>query len=160
VYSVVTRGGAPTHLRFFTIRCDAGEHRRTQRILKGLKLAKTQGGDPGARTLRWPIGQVWNLQTKEIRSRLLASARPHVDRTALQGPELSCRHWRRGTQPAPIILPLLMHCAQDSVTGLLLAGIGHITQDQKKNFLIVDSSIIPLSHLTNPLSLTSTYWRN
>ena len=31
---------------------------------------------------------------------------------------------------------------QDSVTGLLLAGIGHINQDQKKNFLIVDSSII------------------
>ena len=24
--------------------------------------------------------------------------------------------------------------SQDSVTGLLLAGIGHITQDQKKNF--------------------------
>jgi V-type H+-transporting ATPase subunit F len=31
---------------------------------------------------------------------------------------------------------------QDSVTGLLLAGIGHINQDQKKNFLIVDASII------------------
>ena len=30
---------------------------------------------------------------------------------------------------------------QDSVTGLLLAGIGHVTQDQKKNFLIVDASI-------------------
>jgi hypothetical protein len=30
--------------------------------------------------------------------------------------------------------------SQDSVTGLLLAGIGHITQDQKKNFLIVDAS--------------------
>ena len=34
---------------------------------------------------------------------------------------------------------------QDSVTGLLLAGIGHITQDQKKNFLIVDNST-PLRH--------------
>src|SRR5277367_1739449 len=30
--------------------------------------------------------------------------------------------------------------SQDSVTGLLLAGIGHITPDQKKNFLIVDTS--------------------
>jgi len=28
---------------------------------------------------------------------------------------------------------------EDSVTGLLLAGIGHITQNQKKNFLIVDA---------------------
>jgi hypothetical protein len=36
-------------------------------------------------------------------------------------------------------LPKLADC-QDSVTGLLLAGIGHITQDQKKNFLIVDAS--------------------
>ena len=36
--------------------------------------------------------------------------------------------------------------SQDSVTGLLLAGIGHITQDQKKNFLIVDNSICPLTH--------------
>ncbi|AAW44290.2 V-type ATPase, F subunit [Cryptococcus neoformans] len=27
---------------------------------------------------------------------------------------------------------------EDSVTGLLLAGIGHINQHQKKNFLIVD----------------------
>jgi hypothetical protein len=29
---------------------------------------------------------------------------------------------------------------QDSVTGLLLAGIGHVDQQQKKNFLIVDGS--------------------
>ncbi|KAK4687644.1 V-type H+-transporting ATPase subunit F, partial [Tremellales sp. Uapishka_1] len=28
---------------------------------------------------------------------------------------------------------------EDSITGLLLAGIGHINQQQKKNFLIVDS---------------------
>ncbi|CAD6584252.1 MAG: H(+)-transporting V1 sector ATPase subunit F [Tremellales sp. Tagirdzhanova-0007] len=28
---------------------------------------------------------------------------------------------------------------EDSVTGLLLAGIGHVDQQQKKNFLIVDS---------------------
>lgn len=29
---------------------------------------------------------------------------------------------------------------QDSVTGLLLAGIGNVDQQQKKNFLIVDGS--------------------
>ena len=29
---------------------------------------------------------------------------------------------------------------QDSITGLLLAGIGHVGPQQKKNFLIVDSS--------------------
>lgn len=29
---------------------------------------------------------------------------------------------------------------QDSITGLLLAGIGHIDNQQKKNFLIVDGS--------------------
>jgi hypothetical protein len=34
---------------------------------------------------------------------------------------------------------------QDSVTGLLLAGIGHVDNQQKKNFLIVDSST-PDSH--------------
>ncbi|KAI0757271.1 vacuolar ATP synthase [Daedaleopsis nitida] len=28
---------------------------------------------------------------------------------------------------------------EDSVTGLLLAGVGNIGQDQKKNFLVVDS---------------------
>ncbi|KAI9636690.1 ATPase, V1 complex, subunit F [Dioszegia hungarica] len=28
---------------------------------------------------------------------------------------------------------------EDSITGLLLAGIGHVDQHQKKNFLIVDS---------------------
>ncbi|KAH8835441.1 ATPase, V1 complex, subunit F [Flagelloscypha sp. PMI_526] len=28
---------------------------------------------------------------------------------------------------------------EDSITGLLLAGIGHITNDGKKNFLVVDS---------------------
>jgi vacuolar-type H+-ATPase subunit F/Vma7 len=30
--------------------------------------------------------------------------------------------------------------AQDSITGLLLAGIGHITDQQRKNFLVVDPS--------------------
>jgi len=29
---------------------------------------------------------------------------------------------------------------EDSITGLLLAGIGHVNQLQKKNFLIVDPS--------------------
>lgn len=29
---------------------------------------------------------------------------------------------------------------QDSITGLLLAGIGHVNQQQKKNFLVVDGS--------------------
>jgi V-type H+-transporting ATPase subunit F len=33
---------------------------------------------------------------------------------------------------------------KDSVTGLLLAGIGHVDNQQKKNFLIVDSSTSPL----------------
>ncbi|KAI5124416.1 hypothetical protein M0805_008300 [Coniferiporia weirii] len=28
---------------------------------------------------------------------------------------------------------------EDSITGLLLAGIGHVNEQQKKNFLIVDS---------------------
>ena len=30
---------------------------------------------------------------------------------------------------------------QDSITGLLLAGVGHINENQKKNFLVVDSSM-------------------
>ena len=30
--------------------------------------------------------------------------------------------------------------SQDSITGLLLAGIGHVNEQQKKNFLVVDSS--------------------
>lgn len=29
---------------------------------------------------------------------------------------------------------------QDSVTGLLLAGIGHVDDHQNKNFLVVDAS--------------------
>ncbi|KAL1922490.1 uncharacterized protein VTP21DRAFT_10029 [Calcarisporiella thermophila] len=33
---------------------------------------------------------------------------------------------------------------EDSVTGILLAGVGHINQQQKKNFLVVDSKT-PLS---------------
>lgn len=31
---------------------------------------------------------------------------------------------------------------EDSITGLLLAGIGHIDSHQKKNFLVVDASKI------------------
>lgn len=30
---------------------------------------------------------------------------------------------------------------QDSITGLLLAGIGHVTDHGKKNFLVVDASV-------------------
>ena len=41
-----------------------------------------------------------------------------------------------------LILYVLRLC-QDSVTGLLLAGIGNVGRDQKKNFLIVDSSAYP-----------------
>ena len=37
-------------------------------------------------------------------------------------------------------ITLIQMLLQDTVTGLLLAGIGHITQQQKKNFLVVDSS--------------------
>ncbi|KAG0169128.1 H(+)-transporting V1 sector ATPase subunit F [Apophysomyces sp. BC1034] len=33
---------------------------------------------------------------------------------------------------------------EDSVTGLLLAGIGHVNQQQKRNFLVVDAKT-PLS---------------
>jgi V-type H+-transporting ATPase subunit F len=40
-------------------------------------------------------------------------------------------------QPSPLLT------LQDSVTGLLLAGIGHISDGQKKNFLVVDSSMQP-----------------
>ncbi|KAF7339753.1 V-type proton ATPase subunit F [Mycena sanguinolenta] len=29
---------------------------------------------------------------------------------------------------------------EDSITGLLLAGVGHINENQKKNFLVVDAS--------------------
>ncbi|KAK9372699.1 ATPase, V1 complex, subunit F [Lipomyces chichibuensis] len=28
---------------------------------------------------------------------------------------------------------------EDSVTGLLLAGVGHLTEDKRKNFLVVDN---------------------
>ena len=38
------------------------------------------------------------------------------------------------------MLTLLPYPKQDSITGLLLAGIGHVNDHQKKNFLIVDSS--------------------
>ncbi|KAI8087104.1 F subunit of V-type ATPase [Thamnidium elegans] len=35
---------------------------------------------------------------------------------------------------------------EDSVTGLLLAGIGHVNQQQKRNFLVVDAKT-PLSSI-------------
>lgn len=34
---------------------------------------------------------------------------------------------------------------QDSVTGLLLAGIGNVNQQQKRNFLVVDASMYSLA---------------
>ncbi|PCH33385.1 vacuolar ATP synthase [Wolfiporia cocos MD-104 SS10] len=35
---------------------------------------------------------------------------------------------------------------EDTVTGLLLAGIGHVSQNQKRNFLVVDSKT-PIPHI-------------
>jgi len=35
---------------------------------------------------------------------------------------------------------LFKSAAKDSITGLLLAGIGHVNEQQKKNFLVVDAS--------------------
>ena len=48
---------------------------------------------------------------------------------------------------------------QDSITGLLLAGVGHINEQQKKNFLIVDASAcphLPTIHCADVLTLTET----
>ena len=42
-------------------------------------------------------------------------------------------------------LPLYTYKYQDSITGLLLAGVGHINEHQKKNFLVVDSSMVATS---------------
>ena len=33
-----------------------------------------------------------------------------------------------------------IRASQDTITGLLLAGIGQVTQDQRKNFFIVEPS--------------------
>jgi vacuolar-type H+-ATPase subunit F/Vma7 len=53
------------------------------------------------------------------------------------------RHRRRGG--TSVLHRLLSHIlkswSQDSITGLLLAGIGHVNETQKKNFLVVDSSM-------------------
>jgi V-type H+-transporting ATPase subunit F len=38
-----------------------------------------------------------------------------------------------------LILTLIL-ARQDSITGVLLAGTGHISEKGKKNFLVVDSS--------------------
>lgn len=40
-----------------------------------------------------------------------------------------------------IIGLISLFVVQDSVTGLLLAGIGHVNQQQKRNFLVVDTSM-------------------
>ena len=69
--------------------------------------------------------QHFSLQITAVR---MSAAQPFKDRNFLAV---------IGDEVCP--LPKLAD-SQDSVTGLLLAGIGHITQDQKKNFLIVDAS--------------------
>jgi V-type H+-transporting ATPase subunit F len=56
----------------------------------------------------------------------------------------------------PLLLNNPSDMMQDSVTGLLLAGIGHITQDQKKNFLIVDASTSELIQKLTAETETST----
>lgn len=43
---------------------------------------------------------------------------------------------------------------QDSITGLLLAGIGHINDKQRKNFLVVDSSGLSLVFVSEIISDT------
>lgn len=47
---------------------------------------------------------------------------------------------------------------EDSITGLLLAGIGHIDSHQKKNFLVVDASTYPFLTLLSSVRL-SGHWR-
>jgi V-type H+-transporting ATPase subunit F len=42
------------------------------------------------------------------------------------------------------------------VTGLLLAGIGHVDNQQKKNFLIVDSSTYLHPHRSSELMVAET----
>lgn len=58
----------------------------------------------------------------------------------------------------PFIASTCPNSAQDSITGLLLAGVGHINEHQKKNFLVVDSSALasatPHPFLSNPFPET------
>jgi len=71
----------------------------------------------------------------------------------LQGQNADRGHWRRGTRPILSRICLLT-LVQDSITGLLLAGVGHINEHQKKNFLVVDPSALasaaPPPFLPNP----------
>ena len=65
----------------------------------------------------------------------------------LQGQNVDRGHWRRSTD----FFYLAFACSsslQDTITGLLLAGVGHINEHQKKNFLVVDPSA--LTNLTPP----------
>lgn len=64
-------------------------------------------------------------------------------------------HWRRGgwikvlslrqAHPADSNGTARLLLAQDTITGLLLAGTGHISEKGKKNFLVVDSSVLWIS---------------
>ena len=61
----------------------------------------------------------------------------------IQGPQPLGRHRRRSNSVRPLLVWLTadtLHVSQDSITGLLLAGIGHINEKHEKNFLIVDAS--------------------
>ena len=55
------------------------------------------------------------------------------------------------------MLTLLPYPKQDSITGLLLAGIGHVNDHQKKNFLIVDSSACIIYFIKRCLVLNAFY---
>ncbi|KAF5374873.1 hypothetical protein D9758_000059 [Tetrapyrgos nigripes] len=62
----------------------------------------------------------------------MATNIPFKDRNliAVIGDEVLCKF---GSETLP-------HTSQqDSITGLLLAGVGHVNEQQKKNFLVVDS---------------------
>ena len=53
---------------------------------------------------------------------------------------------------------------EDTITGLLLAGTGHINAASKKNFLIVDNSVsllpLPLETVTNPYEQKHRFLRS
>src|ERR1700738_3115584 len=50
------------------------------------------------------------------------------------------QHWVPPQQPSVWDVPMLT-LLQDTITGLLLAGIGHVNEKGKKNFFVVDSSV-------------------
>jgi V-type H+-transporting ATPase subunit F len=70
-----------------------------------------------------------------VNSFAMASSATFKNRTLLAviGDEVS--------KPTKVGYPkYFMFVLQDTITGLLLAGIGHINENQKKNFLVVDAS--------------------